>query len=257
MVVKNKESICFIENKVNSSEGDRQLERYSNVLNEIKVNDNKRVYLRYCTKYYDKKDISNINFEQYRWSDVYTFLNQYKENKIIEECLEFLRSEGMSSAGDFNFQDLIVLSNINATIAKMDECLDMVKPKLTECFGKPYERDYERLKQICQNEEYVMWTENIIGDGYSEVIVGFEFRDESKIPKVIVSLVIAKNNSEFVRFTNKINEGEKIFDGCVEDTGANIYYFEKPLSDFISSSNQSKEICEWFAKKIDIINTLK
>lgn len=66
IVIENEAMICFLENKVNSSEGDRQLERYTKVLNEINVKRNKEVYLRYCTKYYDKKDIKDINFIQIR-----------------------------------------------------------------------------------------------------------------------------------------------------------------------------------------------
>lgn len=74
MVVTNKDSICFIENKVNASEGERQLERYAAVLRNIKSKENKEIYLRHCTKYYDKKEIKNFQFKQYRWSDVYKFL---------------------------------------------------------------------------------------------------------------------------------------------------------------------------------------
>lgn len=258
IVVKNDDVICFIENKVDSSEGERQLERYSKVLNNIKQNDGKDVHLRYCTKYYDNKDISNIDFLQYRWSDVYRFLDKYEKNEIIEEYLEFLRGEGMASAGDFNFQDLIVMSEVNATIRKMDECLDMVKPKLTEAFGAPYEYDYERLKQICKQSQYVMWSRNIIGEnGYSEIAVGFGF-DDNKNPVVTVFIYVEKTNSEFDNikkiYTEKL---EDIFDSHYYDEGSIFYSFEKPVSDFISSENQNEEICEWFTEKIDIINEFK
>ena len=51
IVVRNDENICFIENKVHSSEGERQLERYSKVLNEIHSFQGKNMFLRYCTKF--------------------------------------------------------------------------------------------------------------------------------------------------------------------------------------------------------------
>ena len=54
LVFENEDIICFIENKVNSKEGYRQLERYSKVLDIYNL-ENKKTYLRYCTKYYDNK----------------------------------------------------------------------------------------------------------------------------------------------------------------------------------------------------------
>lgn len=258
IVIKNEDNICFVENKVGYSEGERQLDRYSKVLNNIKQDDGKNVYLRYCTKYYDKKDISNIDFLQYRWSDVYKFLDKYEKNEIIEEYLEFLRGEGMASAGDFNFQDLIVMSEVNATIRKMDECLDMVKPKLTECFGAPYEYDYERVKQICKQSQYVMWSRNIIGEnGYSEIAVGFRFYD-NKNPVMSVFFNVAKANSEFDNIKKIYAEKlEDIFDVYYYDEESIFYSFEKSVSDFISSENQNEEICKWFIEKIDVVNEFK
>lgn len=258
IVVKNEDIICFVENKVDSAEGERQLERYSKVLNNVKQSEGKKVYLRYCTKYYDKKEISDVDFLQYRWREVYKFFEKYKDDKIIEEYLEFLRGEGMDSAGDFNFQDLIVMSEINSTISKMDECLDMVKPKLTELFGKPYEYDYERLKQVCKNNQYVMWSKNIVGEnGYSEITIGFKFED-NKMPVMIVFISVENGNSEFEKikkmYTKQLEDIFDFYDYC----DAYIYYsFEKPLSDFISSENQNEEICKWFTEKINVINELK
>lgn len=257
IVINNENTICFIENKVDSSEGERQLERYSKVLNNIKQSESKKVYLRYCTKYYDKKEICNVDFLQYRWRDTYRFFEKYKNKKNIEEYLEFLRSESMDSAGDFNFQDLIVMSEVNATISKMDECIEMVKPKLTETFGKPYEYDFERVKQVCKNNQYVMWSKNIAGDnGYSEITVGFKFWD-NKVPVMIVFISIENDNSEFEKIKKMYTkELENIFDYYNYDD--NIYYsFEKPVSDIISSENQNEEICKWFAEKINVINELK
>lgn len=258
IVIKNEDVICFVENKVGSSEDKRQLNRCAEVLNNIKHNDGKNVYLRYCTKHYDKKNISNIDFLQYRWSDVYKFLSEYKENITINEYLKFLRGEGMDSAGDFNFQDLIVMSEVNATIKKMNECLDMVKPKLTKCFGVPYEYDYARLKQICKQNQYVMWSKNIIGEnGYSEITVGFGF-DDNKNPVMKVFIYVVKSNSVFDDakkiYAEKLQD---IFDYYFYDEESISYSFEKPISDFISSKKQNEEISTWFIEKIEIINELK
>lgn len=61
------------------------------------------------------------------------------------------------------------MNKINSTIEKMDECLDNVKDTLIKEFGKPYERDYERLKQIVKDEEYTMWTSDIVANEESYI----------------------------------------------------------------------------------------
>lgn len=257
IVIANAKSICFVENKIDSSEGYRQLERYAKVLKIIEKEKHKKIYLRYCTKYYDIKEIIDIDFKQYRWRDTYQFFEKYKQNLIVKEYLNFLRSENMESAGIFNFQDLIVMKNVNTTIKKMNECLDMVKPKLTEAFCAPYEYDFEKLKQISKNNQYVMWSKDIIGEnGYSEITVGFVFSNE--LPVAQVFIYIEKGNSEFEKIKKTYSEElEKIFDAYIYGEESIYYVFEKAVSDFISYENQNEEICKWFAEKIDIIRGLK
>lgn len=258
IVIENENNICFIENKVNAGEGVRQLERYKRVLIEKQLNQSKSIYLRYCTKYYDLKDVANIDFLQYRWSDVYKFLEKHNRIPDVENLLIFLRSEGMATAGNFNFQDLFVMRNINSTIAKMDECLDKVKPIISNLFGKPYEYDFERLKQICKFERYVMWCNKVLGIGDSEVLIGFEFTDENNgaFPMLVAKLYLATNNSELNNAKNEI-EKLNIFDGKDYDSYGYIFWFEKPLSDFLSSQNQIDDICKWFIEKLQLIYELE
>lgn len=256
IVIENDENICFVENKVNSCEGERQLERYTKVLNNISKQERKQIHLRYCTKYYDPKENNfNIDFIQFRWCDIYKYLEQFSDdNKLIDEFLVFLRGEDMASAGTFNYEDLMTMNKINSTIAKMNESLDNVKQKLTESFGETYERDYARLKRIVDNNQYYMWSPNVIGEnGEALVVVGFNFDNEqtNNIPMLMVSLYIDKANSKF-KEVKELDEKEKA-DFCkLHDYGWAIEYaFEKPLSDFISSEKQTEEICEWFEDKIN------
>lgn len=254
MVIKNEDTICFVENKVNSLEGDRQLERYSKLLKVIKQNEGKKIYLRYCTKFYDKKELDDINFIQYRWSDIYRFLEEYtEENNFIEEYLEFLEEEGMSSAGDFNYQDLIVMSTINSTIAKMDECLDNVKDTLINNFGKPYERDSERLKEIVKSETYKMWVNDIIGDCGSRIDVGFTLESglETQAPFLSVDLFVYPNNNKYEYIISKQEELESLFDINYSDDDRILFSFEKPLCDFITKESQINLMCDWFNEKIN------
>lgn len=85
VVISNQDTLCFLVNKVNSSEGYKQLDRYKKVLQQF--NKHQKVYLRYCTKYYDLKQISNINSLQIRWKDIYQFLLNYTDNSTVADFI--------------------------------------------------------------------------------------------------------------------------------------------------------------------------
>ena len=56
MVFENKDTLCFLENKVDSSEGHKQLKKYSKIL----LTNKKIIFLRYCTKFIDKKKFGGL-----------------------------------------------------------------------------------------------------------------------------------------------------------------------------------------------------
>jgi hypothetical protein len=232
IVIENAETICFLENKINACEGERQLERYTRVLHNLTRKSMKNVYLRYCTKYYDKKEISGIDFFQFRWKDVYKFLNEVEKNLIIDEYLEFLRGEGMATEGEFNFQDLIVLSHMNSTLSKINECLDDIKDYFETNFGKSRQTRNDngiwRYKlnlfcNGCKDDEIYAGVRLIEENG---VIVpylscGFYFltnsENRSNIEKNIVEVV----KFDYHHFYNDFING----------------YFKKSLTDILSSQN--------------------
>ncbi|HHD2779513.1 TPA: PD-(D/E)XK nuclease family protein [Clostridium perfringens] len=263
MVVMNNQSICFIENKVNASEGYRQLHRYSKVLNEIRKVKNQKVYLRYCTKYYDLKEMDTVDFLQYRWSEVYKFLKENNNSSYINEYLEFLRGEGMANAGDFNYEDLIVMSRINSTIAKMDECLNNIENSFVKYFEKPWSNRYKRVKQMDKNKDYCSWKENIINNENSYISLGFSFSSDSNItsPVVHVDFCINKENNKYNIFKMQEKELEKEFTRNCSDEEKLLLVYEKSLSDFLSSKDQIGDITEWFKEKLidlkKIINNIE
>ena len=258
IVVRNDENICFIENKVHSSEGERQLERYSKVLNEIHSFQGKNMFLRYCTKFYDPKNIDNIDFLQYRWSNVYRFLEEYK-SELIYEYLEFLRGEGMAGSGDFNYEDLITLKNIYKTLSKMDECLDEVKVILENTFNSKCENKSERTKQIKESQLYIARIKNL-NEYRIEVGAGFDMDDEGEVlsPTIIVYLFLENKSDiacKFKEYHKKyINNKIDIKD---YSTDKNLYYvFEVPLINFFNSENQVTDIISWMSDKIIVLRDI-
>lgn len=259
IVIWNESSICFLENKVNSSEGHRQLERYKRVLENLK--DCKKIYLRYCTKYYDGKKIEDIDFVQIRWRDIYLFLQDYQEDTMINEFLGYMRRMDMASAGNFNFHDMLVMNHVMKTISKMDECLDAVIPTFKDYFGNPYTYDYERLKEIPKHGRYTIWAEDIfVGENkasYSKVILGFEFYENEiqSYPILFLAVVCNKKHVNYQKIRNEILNHDN-FDYTEEEDSIWGWY-EKPLSDFLSVENQLDEIEKWFIEKLDLLHMFK
>lgn len=247
VVLENDSTLCFLENKVNSVEGNRQLERYTKVLK----NTNKNIYLRYCTKYYDKKDIKDIDFKQFRWINVYKFFEKYKENILVTEFLDFLRGENMNSAGDFNFEDMIVLSNINSTFSKINECFDCIKNILPNDFK--LSKRTSTIKQFNNSDGYWLWEEYIFGKGYSEYYIGFAISeiDDKVIPVLNAGIKCEKGNDKFDKFKIAIERDNISFDFKDVDEYEAMAWFEEPISNFISSKNQLEEIEKWFRLKIE------
>lgn len=136
LVFKNDSIICFLENKVASGEGNRQLERYITVLEGIEKERGKRVFLRYCTKNYDPKTVTACSFFQFRWQRVYEFLEKQEQTELISAFLELLRGEKMAGIKDFNIEDMMIMKGIQNVIAKMDEVLDLAKPAFIATFDR-------------------------------------------------------------------------------------------------------------------------
>lgn len=257
IVFESKDSVCFLENKVNSKEGDRQLERYSKVLWNIQKECGKKVYLRYCTKYYEVKSVEDMNFKQFRWMNVDKFLKKYENDKMVKDFLDFLRSEGMVSSGEFNFQDMIVLSNINNTFSKINECFDNVEGKFKDVFGEATRTT--TVKQIKEYNGYWLWRKDVLGDGYSEVYIGIcvSNSEDKTTPRLQVGIKCGKNNSMNSDFNKKSHDNEGFFDFIDIDDDESCVWFEEGLSRFIDSEGQLEEIENWFTKRIDDLNEFR
>lgn len=110
MVLESDDTICFIENKVNSKEGWEQLERYSDVLNGLQ----KKTYLRYCTKRNDPKTIKDHKFKQFRWYQIAQILeNNHSNLPMVVDYLIFLKEQQMALNTRLTTESSITLKNFS------------------------------------------------------------------------------------------------------------------------------------------------
>jgi hypothetical protein len=185
MVFENEDSICFLENKVNSTENLNQLSTYQKILNEQKY-ENK--YLRYCTKFIDTKDKKKYNnFRQFRWHKLADFLEKKNSTQILVKLfIQFLKHHHMYKEIDFSSREINQLQEnikaINPLQDSIDKCqniLHNISRKFQSNFAKNKSLknlpigDFIRLKRV------VLYKNNIIqtSEGYTDIAVGFRLQE--------------------------------------------------------------------------------
>lgn len=202
MVFENQDSICFLENKVNSTENLNQLSTYQKILNEQKY---KNKYLRYCTKFIDTKDVYN-NFKQFRWHEIADFLeNKYSDQVLVKLFIQFLKHHHMYKEINFSSREITQLQenikainplqdNINS-IYKCENILHNIRRKFQSTFAKNKSLtnlpigDFIRLKRVVLLKDNVIET----SEGYTDIAVGFRLQKA----ELVLSFWFTKKVSSF------------------------------------------------------------
>jgi hypothetical protein len=247
LVIRSTNMICFVECKVEASEGFYQLERYGLALDGLSTEN--KTFLRYCTKYYDLKSHQSHDFRQFRWADVYRFLSKRSDSDIINHFLEFLNDHDMSDNMEFNLSDLMTMQGLNPTIHKMNRYLEKIRQVFRIHFPQARIKDSGNINQIKDWSRFIFHTERVFGEnGYSEMGVGFSFADT---PELRIWIWCGEKNPQSMLFkTALLSSG---FDNNGEDWLA----LNSKLSDFISSEHMEVEIEEWFAMAFERIQVFK
>lgn len=253
MVIKNDEKLIFIENKIDSSEGYGQLEKYSKLLDQM---EDKECHLCYCTKIKDEKEIKFSNFNQFIWKDIY---DHYEDTEIelLVEFLEYLEEEGIVVNEKFNSTDLIVMENVAETFGKMEEVLNGVKPTLKKYFGN---FDNIRSIQIQRTNMYANYKTGLFkGEGDSELVLGFSFNlEEYKAPNLEIYLRIDDNCNNYNEISSYL-EKNKLEESLKYNKIDNITYIycNEPISNFLSSETQIDDMKLWFEENLKKFHEFK
>ncbi|RHW42837.1 hypothetical protein D1B31_04475 [Neobacillus notoginsengisoli] len=252
LVFENNDTVCFLENKVASGEGHRQLERYVSVLDRLSRDKGKKTYLRYCTKNYDPKAVTGCSFYQFRWQRIYEFLDKQEQTDIIIAFLELLRGEEMGGIKDFSIEDIVVMKGIQDVLAKMDEVLDLARESFIQFFGQPYQRDHERLKQLPSQNRYSLWTNTYSGEDI-EVMIGFEMESvKETVPPVLFVQVYRRKDLEFaVKVKSHLEGNGDKFDFYQIENDEVYAWFETSLLNFLTTDDQKAGMVKWFLAKME------
>jgi hypothetical protein len=248
VVIKGDNEICFMENKVNSKEGELQLERYSKVLNGYK-NDGIKTKLVYCTKNSDPKTFEQHSFIQFKWHNVSEFFKRNSNEKITNLFIDFLKQNNMSTDMTIKGVHLTTLEHANNIFNLIDKNIDNVKSVFSTKFGdiKDLRNNSQFKKQIYEHERIcIMATPIDDSKGWSEILYGFEFKGN------LISQIYLDIENEFHDIFVENIQKQDILKYIVFDFGS-VVYTDKNLGDFLNDEDSECKIKDWFLESFDLL----
>ena len=243
-VIESEKRICFIENKVNSKEAYRQLERYGKVLETFKENDFE-TRLFYCTKYFDDKTYAKHQFKQIRWYQIAKFLKSFEENTLVKDFINFLIKQEMAQELTLNAKDFLTLENLQNILKTTNDYLDRVKPIFEKTFKSAIKiSDVRSTSQILNHNRLIYMFKDILGNnGWTEIKYGFQLNN----PSIYVGIWVDKSNDQhdFFRKTTKNLHPDFIIITRKKGTAIEL---KKEISIFINDEEADAKIAEWYKK---------
>lgn len=241
-IIESGDIVCFMENKVNSKEGYRQLERYGKVLKTYAEN-GYQTKLIYCTKYFDKKEYEHHNFGQIRWFNIAKFLKQFSENVLANEFVNFLTSKDMEQELTFDAKDFLTLENLQNILKTINNYLDRVKPIFISTFKTSSKISIAAsTSQIIKHNRLIYYFQDIYGEqGWSELKYGFQLNN----PAIYVGIWIDKSNEQFESFVKVIDSIETDFIINKRSNGISIE-LKKEISTFLNDEESDSKISNWY-----------
>lgn len=249
VVIKGDNEVCFMENKVNSKEGDLQLERYSRILDGYKDNGVK-TKLVYCTKNSDPKSFNKHSFCQFKWHNVSDFFRRNSNEKITNLFIDFLKQNNMSTDMTIKGVHLTTLEHANNIFSLIDKNIDNVKTEFSMKFGniKDLRNNSQFRRQIYDHERIcIMATPIDESKGWSEILYGFEFKGN------LISQIYLDTENEFHdKFVEEIQKQDTL-KHIIFDYGS-VIYTDKNMGDFLNDEDSEIKIKDWFLGSFKLLH---
>lgn len=260
-------TLCLIENKVNSLEGQDQLLRYSQVLASTSVNHRYgplTKVLAYCTKYRDDKptlfqhnQMLGNNFIYMRWKEIYEMLTKYCEATYVNDFLLLLKEQRVSQRMTLTNADLTVLRHMQETIGLVDECLSASKQEFITMFGsnaRVLSSGISIAMLMEQNKAFYRYNKILGGDAWSDLKYGFDFTNST----IFVNIWSSSNHA----FSHKLADIANQVHIASRQSGNGVeVYIEQKLDDYVNEPDLESVIRSWFrtsfAKFIELRDACK
>lgn len=244
----------IIECKIESLERENQLNDYSSIL--VK-NKHKNKHLIYLTKYYEHKELKNVNINliQLRWSEIEEMINE-SNDLITKQFKIFLKENNMEKTQNFNYTDLASILNFQEALTKMEDVLDQVKPYFSKHIGI-LSKDSSRSTRIIEKWYANYYCVNNSDQDQYDINIGFFWwwGDDVavgirvKVPKNAKS----KADNEYLKFFRK-NLKWHIEE---DDTVCEFWHYKSIGEYIIEFDDQIPKIVGFLKEGIDVLAGLR
>ena len=265
--------VIFIESKIGSTEGWRQLEKYADILSNL-PNVRHRILI-YITRDYDPKDerkkygldlSPKVNFFPLRWYQFYSFLKERAFDILAQEILILMRNNRMSQNNQFSSVDLLTMMNFNKTLNLMESTLnEEVQHEFKLAFGgliKPIAST--SMTQWRWHSRYIIYTK-FSGDNFWCGLGYFNLNPDNftEYPYLGICLEVSPTFLErpkIIKSMHKvINDQPNIWTPenltILPDWSA--IFYRKSLQEFLSQKNQLSAIKDFFLKSINELKNIQ
>lgn len=239
LVLIGKQNICFIENKVNSSEGWEQLNRYARALSEYYPKHNK--YLRYCTKYYDPKNILEHSFHQYTWRQISRLIKNDKSSSVLD-FRKFLEYHNMADNYNLDLNSLVAMKNLEHTINMALFHLENSRHTFLSVFSNAEFAAQTGLKAIKEHDRFGYLFKHLFHDtsSWTELLYSINFSDL----QISTQIFINKEHLAYELLVTRLKQFSG-FSYVEHDSGTSIILIKK-LTDLIEDEEVDNTIKKWF-----------
>lgn len=248
LVISSEKYIIFIENKVESDEGDEQLDRYTQALHENHAN--KIKLLAYCTKYADPKEHNDkqVHFFQFRWYEVARFLETFNQVPVVQSYLEFLSYYKMNQDNTLKSEHLIAYENMRKAIEIAEFHIKNVEHEFHSMFGNDKlnkNANWDQLrnhKRLCLFKEKLFSTSNNAG---SNVLYGIYLNELKLVTRIWIS-----KNHDVLKVIKDLECSDQITKRA-KDNGDYLFIMEQDLGMYLNKPEAEKDIKDWFLESFD------
>lgn len=250
-VLMGKENVCFIENKVESTEGFDQLNRYTRVLDKYYSDQTK--FLFYCTKYSDTKNsdetLNDYGFRQFRWYEVAKFLRPYMVgNPTLDNYITFLTTHKMAQDNTFKAEHLLTMVNLLKTVEIAEFHINNSHNQFHEAFSnigridkknKNFKLDHLKQSNRFSNKRIDVLKSDRGGSSEINYMISFE-------ELVLGTYVGIENYHEQYDLFLGINIINTAFEFVHYETWGSIIVKRSPLGTYLNDNNSDARVKDWF-----------
>lgn len=249
---KGSNTLCFFESKVNSLEGNDQLNRYSLLLASILSNQTTthgKGVLVYCTKYLDQKpepqEVAKnrlLSFSQVRWQNIYELLVCHRNAPYVTDFLALLKLQKMNQRLVLSNDDFNVFRNLQDTIGLLKEYLLDSRNDFVGSFGDYSKQLSDGLTVLAileQNKVFYRYSHILKGEVWSDLKYGFDFESN----QIFVN-IWSDNRHPILHVAE---DKARALQLEVRNSGNGVeIYLERKLIDLVGSAQAPVTIRDWF-----------